>query len=93
MDFLDEVFLSIPRPPGRALCAEADPEEWFPEKGGSTRAAKRICGRCEIRVACLQLALDNREQHGIWGGLTPRQRKKLLKRRDETAPEAAPKAA
>lgn len=43
----------------RALCAETDPESFFPEKGGSTREAKRICGTCEVRRECLEYALEN----------------------------------
>ncbi len=60
-----------------ALCAQADPEAFFPEKGGSTRAAKSICGRCPAKEACLQYALDNDERHGIWGGLSEPERREL----------------
>ena len=41
----------------RALCAQTDPEAFFPEKGGSTREAKRICQSCEVRDECLEYAL------------------------------------
>ena len=41
----------------RALCSQTDPEAFFPEKGGSTREAKRICNRCEVRAECLEYAL------------------------------------
>lgn len=61
----------------RALCAQTDPEAFFPEKGGSTRAAKQICLLCEVRVECLEAALDNEERFGIWGGLSERERRKL----------------
>ena len=61
----------------RALCAETDPEAFFPEKGGSTRAAKAICLSCEVREDCLQAALNNDERFGIWGGLSERDRRKL----------------
>ena len=53
----------------RALCAQTDPEAFFPEKGGSTREAKRVCMSCEVRVQCLDYALENDERFGIWGGL------------------------
>ena len=46
----------------RALCAQTDPEAFFPEKGGSTREAKRICLGCEVRDACLEYALANDER-------------------------------
>jgi len=63
-----------------SLCAQTDPEAFFPEKGGSTRDAKRICGSCEVRNRCLEYALENDERFGIWGGLSERERRKLRKR-------------
>lgn len=62
---------------GDALCAQTDPEAFFPEKGGSTREAKRICDSCEVRAECLSYALENDERFGIWGGLSERERRKL----------------
>jgi WhiB family redox-sensing transcriptional regulator len=63
-----------------SLCAQTDPEAFFPEKGGSTRDAKKICGSCEVRAECLEYALQNDERFGIWGGLSERERRKLRKR-------------
>jgi len=63
-----------------SLCAQTDPEAFFPEKGGSTREAKKICGSCEVRSSCLEYALENDERFGIWGGLSERERRKLRKR-------------
>ncbi|MGG7463927.1 MULTISPECIES: WhiB family transcriptional regulator [unclassified Plantibacter] len=63
-----------------ALCAQTDPEAFFPEKGGSTRDAKRICTTCDVRAQCLEYALQNDERFGIWGGLSERERRKLRKR-------------
>ena len=54
----------------RALCAQTDPEAFFPEKGGSTREAKRVCATCEVREECLEYALANDERFGIWGGMS-----------------------
>jgi WhiB family redox-sensing transcriptional regulator len=66
-----------------ALCAETDPEAFFPEKGGSTREAKRVCSGCSVRAECLESALANDERFGIWGGLSERERRRLrLMRRD-----------
>ncbi len=62
-----------------SLCAQTDPEAFFPEKGGSTRDAKKICGSCEVRSECLEYALENDERFGIWGGLSERERRKLRK--------------
>jgi WhiB family transcriptional regulator, redox-sensing transcriptional regulator len=61
----------------RALCAQTDPEAFFPEKGGSTREAKRICSGCEVRAECLEYALAHDERFGIWGGLSERERRRL----------------
>ena len=61
----------------RALCAQTDPEAFFPEKGGSTREAKKICTGCEVRNECLSYALANDERFGIWGGLSERERRRL----------------
>ncbi len=59
-----------------AKCLDADPEAFFPEKGGSTREAKRICGVCPVRGECLDYALSNDERFGIWGGLSERERRR-----------------
>jgi WhiB family redox-sensing transcriptional regulator len=61
----------------RALCAQTDPEAFFPEKGGSTREAKRVCRSCEVRAECLEYALENDERFGIWGGLSERERRRV----------------
>jgi len=61
----------------RALCAQTDPEAFFPEKGGSTREAKRICVGCEVKSECLEYALMHDERFGIWGGLSERERRRL----------------
>ncbi|WP_456949816.1 WhiB family transcriptional regulator [Geodermatophilus sp. SYSU D00698] len=60
-----------------ALCAETDPEAFFPEKGGSTREAKRVCAGCDVRTECLEFALANDERFGIWGGLSERERRRV----------------
>ena len=61
----------------RALCAQTDPEAFFPEKGGSTREAKKVCRSCEVRAECLEFALENDERFGIWGGMSERERRRL----------------
>lgn len=61
----------------RALCAQTDPEAFFPEKGGSTREAKKVCRGCEVRVECLEYALARDERFGIWGGLSERERRRM----------------
>lgn len=65
----------------RALCAETDPEAFFPEKGGSTREAKRVCRSCEVRAECLEYVLEHGDEswarHGIWGGMSAEERRHL----------------
>ena len=61
----------------QALCAQTDPEAFFPDKGGSTREAKRVCRSCEVRVECLEYALEHDERFGIWGGMSERERRRL----------------
>ncbi len=64
----------------QALCAQTDPEAFFPEKGGSTREAKRICVGCEVKQECLEYALMQDERFGIWGGLSERERRRLKRK-------------
>jgi len=73
-----------------ARCTETDPEIFFVEKGGSTREARAVCQGCEVRAECLQFALDNNEQFGIYGGMSPRERRALKSRfGDDTATAVA----
>lgn len=60
-----------------ALCAQTDPEAFFPEKGASNRRAIQVCGECEVQKQCLQYALDNGIIDGIWGGTSPMARQKM----------------
>ncbi len=64
----------------RALCSQTDPEAFFPEKGGSTKDAKRICGRCEVTDDCLAYAFDQDIRFGVWGGMSERERRKAKRR-------------
>ena len=63
-----------------ALCAQTDPEAFFPEKGGSTRDAKKIRSGCEVKAECLEYGRKNDERFGIWGGLSERERRRLRRR-------------
>lgn len=75
--------LLSPRDPDRepswvdeALCAQVDPDLWFPEKGDSLSDPKRICESCPARIDCLEYALG-RDECGIWGGLSQWQRQEI----------------
>ena len=61
----------------RGLCAQTDPEAFFPEKGQSTREAKKVCASCPVRAECLEFSLVNDERFGIWGGKSERERRIL----------------
>jgi WhiB family redox-sensing transcriptional regulator len=65
-----------------ALCTQVDPELFFPDKGGSAREAKLICQSCVVREICLEYALENHEQVGIWGGLSGEERKAQRRQRE-----------
>lgn len=64
----------------RALCAETDPELFFPEKGGSAREAKAVCDRCTVRAACAEWAVETNQRYGVWGGLTLTERRQVRSR-------------
>jgi WhiB family redox-sensing transcriptional regulator len=67
-----------------ALCAQVDPDLWFPDKGGSTRVPKQICAGCPIKAECLAWAIATDERYGVWGGLSEKERR-ALKRRQQVA--------
>lgn len=72
----------------QALCAQTDSELFFPPKGGSTRAARRVCAACQVRTECLADALACRDvEFGVRAGTTPRQRRAML--RASTRPSRA----
>lgn len=72
-----------------ALCAQADPEAFFPEKGGSVAEAKRVCARCPVQAACLDYALRNNERFGVWGGTSEPERRRMLRRSPNAGRAAA----
>lgn len=70
----------------RGLCAEiGDPDAWFPEKGASTRTAKRVCAACDVRQQCLDYALGTGQVDGVWGGTSPEERVELRRERRSAA--------
>lgn len=64
-----------------SLCAQTDPELFHPATGQSAVPAKRICLGCPVRAQCLDAALARNERHGVWGGLSERERRRLRHRR------------
>ena len=72
------------------LCQQVDSEVFFPDKGGSTREAKRICAACEVQPQCLEFALQHDERFGIWGGLSERERRRTKRQADQKAAASRP---
>lgn len=68
---------------GDALCAQTDPEAFFPKRGEATTEAKLICSMCEVRAECLEYALGEGDEdlHGVWGGTSHRERRALRRAR------------
>ena len=64
----------------RAACRSADPDMLFVQ-GATQNRVKAICVGCQVRTECLADALDNRVEFGVWGGMTERERRALLRRR------------
>jgi WhiB family redox-sensing transcriptional regulator len=69
----------------RSACLDEDPELFFPigttgPAAHQVEEAKVVCGRCTVREACLAWALDERQEHGVWGGLDEDERRALRRR-------------
>lgn len=80
--------LILKKLPGPALCAESDPEHWFPTNEAHPETdsanqeaaqAKAVCACCTVRLECLAEAMEHKIDHGIWGGLSVKERRKLRK--------------
>jgi WhiB family transcriptional regulator, redox-sensing transcriptional regulator len=71
----------------RAACREVDPEVFFPSDGAGVKVAKQVCARCDAAVECLEYALEQRLEHGVWGGASERERRRMrsARRRAGTA--------
>lgn len=65
----------------RGLCTNVPPAIFFPSDGAGVDAARKICATCPVREPCLEHALVHRIDHGVWGGCSERERRRILKRR------------
>ncbi|MFI1918093.1 WhiB family transcriptional regulator [Nocardia sp. NPDC020380] len=74
----------------QAVCAQTDPEAFFPSKGESSTVAKRICLSCKVRTECLEFALNNDQRFGVWGGMTARERRRFGDRARPQIEKTAP---
>ncbi|MHB2022072.1 MAG: WhiB family transcriptional regulator [Mycobacteriales bacterium] len=66
----------------RAACRDSCPDDLFVQ-GAAQNRVKAICLGCQVRTECLADALDNRVEFGVWGGMTERERRALLRRRPD----------
>lgn len=64
-----------------AVCAQVDPELWFPEPGGAGKSAQLLCASCPVSRQCLGYAMENNERFGVWGGTSPGDRAALRRAR------------
>lgn len=69
-----------------ALCRGINPTEFFPSDGTGVETAQRVCATCPVQVECLEYALLHRIEHGVWGGASERERRRILRRRRDVAP-------
>lgn len=79
-DISASIFDNLPSQPewmGDAVCAQTDPDQFFPERGGSPKDAKKVCLSCPVISQCRAYALGRDERFGVWGGLTERERRRL----------------
>lgn len=66
-------------------CRDEPPSRFFPSDGVGVEAAQRICQGCPVKSPCLEYALEQRVDHGVWGGASERERRRILKRRRDNA--------
>ncbi len=70
-------------------CSGSDPELMFPKTDEEIALAVGVCATCSIQVVCLEYALDNREDYGVWGGASEKERRKIIKDRRQATEECA----
>ena len=82
-DSLNETIAELPQ---EVSCRESDPDAWFPDeddhmKNGKTSYVhvKKMCAVCPVKNLCLEYALTNNERYGLWGGMSPEDRKNLVR--------------
>lgn len=68
-----------------AVCAETDPDIFYPDNGEPATEAKRICAGCPVTAPCLEWALANNERFGVWGGASERERRRMTPARNAAA--------
>ena len=70
------------------LCADQPPGLFFPSDGVGVEVARKVCAECAVKEPCLEYALVNRIDHGVWGGTSERERRRILRARRQSTPVA-----
>lgn len=89
---MSDFLAGLPKPPTwheGAICAQTDPEAFYPEAGGVNHEAKRICATCPVLNDCREWAIESCEPWGVWGGLSERERREERARRRKAQEESA----
>jgi WhiB family redox-sensing transcriptional regulator len=68
-----------------AACRGLDPEVFYPTSEEDAEEARAVCGQCPVRQLCLEHALASRERDGVWGGMTERERRRIVRQRRKSA--------
>ena len=69
-------------------CRDLPPEIFFPSDGVGVEVARRYCAECPVKDLCLEYALENHIEHGVWGGASERERRRIARSRKLGASEA-----
>jgi WhiB family redox-sensing transcriptional regulator len=69
----------------KGKCRTVPPSVFFPSDGLGVQAAQKICAECPVSEACLEYAIENRIDHGVWGGCSERERRRIIRRRRQAA--------
>ena len=69
----------------KAACKDLPKGMFFPESWESNRPAKEVCASCEVRHECLVFAIETNQRHGVWGGLSERERRGVKRLRRQAS--------
>lgn len=64
-----------------AYCKDTDPNIFFPSGAHGVEIARKICADCVVKIPCLEYAIENRIDHGVWGGTSERERRRIIRSR------------
>lgn len=65
----------------KGRCRDISPSVFFPSDGVGVDVARAICADCPVKTPCLEYALENKVDHGVWGGASERERRRIARRR------------